>query len=950
MLALAVGAVLLVIVSARGVAGLYTDYLWFSSLDFTSVWSGVLLTKLGLAFTFSAGLFLLCWGNLLLAQRLAPPVRPVGPEENSLAEFHRVLDRRPGAFRAGVALFLALIFGTGAAGRWNEWILFRNSVSFGAEDPLFERDVGFYVFQLPFLSYLANALFAFLVVVVIVTAAAHYINGGIRVQVPGRYVAQKVKVHLSVLFAAIALVKAGNYYLDRFELVFSTRGAVQGATYTDVNAQLPAFHLLIAISLLAAGLFLVNIRQRGWALPVTAVGLWVLVAAVAGTAYPALVQRFRVEPAESTREVEFIQRNIDATRVAVGLQDVDVRPFAYDEILGADALDRNAETVRNIRLWDPQVLQRTYQRLQEVRTFYRFTDVDVDRYQVGNDTTQIVLSARELNPGSLPSDTWENRHLAFTHGYGAVLSPANSVTADGQPDFLVKNIPPQGDPPITEPRLYHGEAIGGYGIVNTGRDEIDYVREDGTAVTNRYDGEGGVGIGTVPRRLAFALRFGDVNPLISGFMTPESRILYIRDIRERVRTIAPFLHYDRDPYPVVLDGRIVWLLDAYTTTNQYPYAQQTDTNRVVAGSGLNHAFNYVRNSVKVAIDAYDGDATFYIVDADDPIAAAYAKAFPKLFATEEPTAELRAHFRYPEDLFRVQTNMWGRYHISEADQFYSQSDRWNIAQDPGSAGATAPSAAPVPAGSPMGSPREGRMDPYYLLMRLPGEPRAEFLILQPFVPFSDDDSRRELSAFMVAKSDPTEYGKLEVFVMPRDRQVDGPAIVNARINQEPEVSSLITLLSRAGSEVLLGNLVIIPIEQSLIYIRPLYVQATGANAVPELKKVIVAFGGRIAIRDTLQQALVAIFGAAPPTLEEGPTGGPDPASPGTPGTPVLTDEVRRLLDEAGRAFADADAALRNGDPVAFATKVQEGRQAFERARQAAGRAVTEPTAASAPPS
>jgi uncharacterized membrane protein (UPF0182 family) len=935
MIALVLGLAFVVILSARGVARFYTDYLWFDSLGFTSVWSGVLLTKVGLALVFSTGFFLLCWVNLLVAQRLAPPVRPAGPEENTLAEVHKVLDRRPGAFRAGTALLLACLFGTGAASRWNEWLLFRHHVAFDARDPLLERDLGFYVFQLPFLTFVANALFAFLVIVVLVSALAHYVNGGIRLQVPGRYVSRPAKVHLSVLFAVIALVKAANYYLDRFELVFSSRGAVEGATYTDVNAQLPAFNLLIVISLLSAALFLVNIRQPGWALPVAAVGLWALVAVVAGSVYPALLQRFRVDPAESTREAQFIQRNIDATRVAMGLDNVDVRPFAYDEQLGADALARNAETVRNIRLWDPEVLQRTYQRLQEVRTFYRFTDVDVDRYRVEDDTTQIVLSARELNPDSLPADTWENRHLAFTHGYGAVLSPANSVTADGQPDFLVKNIPPQGEPPITEPRLYHGEAIGGYGIVNTGRDEIDYVREDGTAVTNRYDGEGGVGIGTVPRRLAFALRFGDVNPLISGFMTPDSRILYIRDIRERVRTIAPFLHYDYDPYPVVLDGRIVWLLDAYTTTNLFPYGQQADTNRLSPGSGLNHEFNYVRNSVKVAIDAYDGHASFYIVDPDDPIAAAYAKAFPKLFASEEPPAELRAHFRYPEDLFRVQTNMWGRYHISEADQFYSQSDRWNIAQDPGSARppTAAPPANPAAAGL-SASPRENRMDPYYLLMRLPDEPRPEFLILQPFVPFSDDDSRRELSAFMVAKSDPNEYGKLEVFVMPRDRQVDGPAIVNARINQEPEVSSLITLLSRAGSEVLLGNLVIIPVEQSLIYIRPLYVQATGANAVPELKKVIVAFGGRIAIRDTLQDALVAIFGDAPPTREEGPGTGPDP---GTPDASAVPEEVRRLLDEAGRAFAEADAALRNGDPVAFASKVQEGRQAFERARQAAGR-------------
>ena len=944
---LATAIVALVVTSARGIAGFYTDYLWFDSLRFTNVWSGVLAAKVSLALIFTTVFFVLLLGNLLIAQRLAPAVRRAGPEEDALAQFHALTERRPRALPVAASLVLALLFGTGVAGRWNAWILYRNSVSFGVDDPLFSRDVGFYVFELPFLVFVTNWLFAALVVVLIVTAGAYYLNGGIRLQVAPPHVTPRAKAHLSVLAGIIALLKALNYFLDRFELVFSTRGAVEGATYTDVRAQLPALNLLIFISVLAALLFLVNIRQQGWMLPLTAVGLWFLVAVVAGSIYPALVQRFRVEPAESTREVQYIRRNIEATRAAMGLGEVNLRQFAYDEQLSAEALVHNAETIRNVRLWDPQVLQQTYQRLQEVRTFYRFTDVDVDRYRVGGELTQIVLSARELNPNSLPSDTWENRHLAFTHGYGAVLSPANSVTADGQPDFLVRNIPPQGEPPITQPRLYHGEAIGGFGIVNTGRDEIDYVREDGTAVTNRYDGRGGVGIGSIVRRIAFALRFGDVNPVISGFMKPDSRILYIRDIRERVRTIAPFLRYDHDPYPVVLDGRITWLIDAYTTSNRYPYAQRADTNRVSGDSDLHHEFNYVRNSVKVAIDAYDGTVTFYLVDPDDPIAAAYAKAFPKLFSLDADVPDaLRAHFRYPEDLFRVQTNMWGRYHIGDPNEFYSQSDRWNIAQNPGSGRGVAAGAPPADTvAATSGGPREGRMDPYYLLMRLPGAARGEFLILQPFVPFSADDSRRELSAFMVAKADPSEYDKLEVFVMPRDRQVDGPAIVNARINQDPEISQLITLLSRAGSEVILGNLVIIPVEQSLIYIRPLYVQATGANAVPELKKVIVAFGDRIAIRDTLQDALVAVFGDAPETREVGPVTSPTP--PGTPATSVLPEDVRRLLDDAGRAFSEADAALRNGDPVAYDTKIQEGRQAFERAREAAGR-TTAPTTAPPP--
>jgi uncharacterized membrane protein (UPF0182 family) len=941
---IAVAALVITIVSMRSVAGFYTDYLWFDSLGFTSVWRGLLWAKAGLVGFFLAIAFGLVWVNLFVADRLAPAVRPPGPEEDALAGLNAFFDRRPAVARVVVAALPALLVGGGVGGRWHDWILFSNGVDFGVADPQYGRDVGFYVFQLPFLSFLVNWLFTALLVVAVVTAAAYYRNGGVRLQAPRGVITPAARGHFSILLAVIVLVRATSYYLDRFEITFSTRGIVHGATYTDVHAQLPAINLLIAISLLAAGLLIYNVRRRGWLLPGIAVGLWALVAVVVGTAYPAFVQRFRVEPAESVKEAPFIERNIKATRAALGLGEVKVRPFAYDEQLSVEALQKNADTIRNVRLWDPHVLARTYQRLQEVRTFYRFTDVDIDRYDVREALTQTMLSARELNPDSLPSDTWENRHLAFTHGYGAVMSPANAVTADGQPDFLVKDIPPQGEPPITEPRLYHGESIGGFAIVNSGRDEIDYVKADGTAVTNRYDGRGGVGIGSILRRAAFALRFGDVNPLISGFMTPESKILYVRDIRERARTAAPFLHYDADPYPVLVEGRIVWLMDAYTTTNRYPYGQRAERDRLGSASGLNHDFNYIRNSVKVVIDAYHGDVRFYVVDPHDPIAAAYAKAFPGLFAgAGEVSDELRAHFRYPEDLFRVQTNMWGRYHIGDPKEFYSQSDRWNIAQDPGTA---RPTATTVPGALPPAqpaSPREGRMDPYYLLVRLPDAPRLEFLMLQPFVPFSEDDSRRELSAFMVAKGDPDDYGQLEVFVMPRDRQVDGPAIVNARINQDPEVSQLITLLSRAGSEVLLGNLVIIPVEQSLIYIRPLYVQATGANAVPELKKVIVAFGDRIAIRDTFQDALVAVFGSAPETLEERPASGTagDTAAPASGG---ISPEVRRLLDRAAQAFADADAALRSGDPVEYARKVQEARQLFEQARQEAAR-----TAAATPP-
>jgi uncharacterized membrane protein (UPF0182 family) len=924
----AVAALLFLLTSLRGIAGFYTDYLWFDHLGFTSVWSTMLTTRVGLALAFGVAFGALLWVNLFIADRVAPAFRPPGPEDELAERYQTLVGHRAGGVRLGLAAVLGVIAGLGVTGQWNSWILFRHGGDFGIADEQFGRDVGFYVFQLPFLRFVTDWLFAAFIFIALITAAAHYLNGGIRLQTPGQRFTPQVKAHLSVLFAVLALLRGVGYYLDRYELTLSTRGVVDGATYTEVNAQLPAITLLILVSLFAAGLLLANIWQRRWALPVTAVGLWLFVAVVAGGLYPAFIQRFQVEPEESTREAEFIRRNIAATRAALNLDEVRVRDFAYTANLTAADLLANEETIRNIRLWDPEILERTYQRLQEVRGFYRFNDVDVDRYVVDGRMTQIVLSARELNLGGLPADTWENRHLAYTHGFGAVLSPANAVTREGQPDFIVQDIPPHGAVEIAQPRLYHGESVPGYAIINTGRAEIDYPTEDGL-VTYAYTGDGGVPMGSLARRAAFALRFGDINLLISNFITSESRILFQRDIRDRLEQVAPFLHFDADPYPVVFEGRIVWIVDAYTTTDRYPYAQRVDTRRQKEGSGLRHEFNYVRNSVKAVIDAYDGDVVLYIVE-EDPIVRAYQRAFPALF-DENPSDALRAHFRYPEDLFRAQTDMWARYHIEDPAAFYSQTDAWNVAQDPGTeAGGTAAIQPTDPVtGQPVGRPRDRRMDPYYLLMRLPGEEQEKFLMLQPFVPFSVDDNRRELASFMVAKSDPGTYGQLEVFVMPRGEPVDGPAIVNARIQQEPEISSLITLLTRAGSRVLHGNLVLIPINNSLLWVRPLYVEAE-ATRVPELKQVIVAYGDRVVMRDTLQESLTAIFGAAPETLEEGLA--PDEAIAAAPGVPDIRD-LAQILDAADRAFQQAEVALRNGNLAEYERHIAEAREQVRQAHE-----------------
>jgi len=946
-------------ISLRAIAGFYTDYLWFDSLALTSVWQGILGARIILALIFMGIFFVLMWVNLWVADRVAPRFRPTGPEEEMLERYHDVVSERPVLVRSVVAALFALIAGAGTSSQWNSWILFTNRQDFGITDPLFDTDVGFYVFQLPFLSFVTSWFFASLVIILLVTAVAHYLNGGIRVQTNGERVTPQVKAHLSVLLGALALVRAAGYWFDRYELTVSTRGAVDGAGYTDVNAQLPAIQLLLLISLFAAGLFLYNIWRRGWVLPVVAVGLWAFVSIVVSGIYPAFVQRFQVEPVESTREAPFIERNIAATRYAMGLHNVETQPFNLNFGLTAEDLANNAATVRNIRLLDPQIVDDTYQRLQADRGFYRFNDLDVDRYVIDGNVTQVVLGTRELNPDGIPVDSWEGRTLTYTHGFGVAIAPANAVTAAGRPDFVVGDVPVRVDEgfelELDRPEIYFGERLSGYAVVGTDRDEVNYLAQDGSTVTTSYEGSGGVSMGSWFRQFAFALRFGQIDPLISAFIRSDSQVLYIRDVRERVRTVAPFLQYDADPYPVVVDGKIVYVIDAYTTSDRFPYAQRANTEQIRPGSGLDQGFNYVRNSVKAVVDTYEGDVTLYVIDPDDPIAAAYAQAFPELFADfDEMPETLKNNLRYPEDIFTVQTNMWSRYHLSEPQAFYEQSGGWDVAQDPGSAVQGAGTTAVTNVAGETTGTRERRIDPYYLLMRLPGEPEESFVNLRSFVPISQRDERKELISFMVAKSDPGEYGRIVVYEMP-STQVDGPAIVNANILSEEFIATRISLLNQQGSNVRLGDLVLIPIEESILYVRPMYVEASGQTAVPELRNVILAYGDDIVMRSSLQEALEALFGDAPPTLEdpefiEGGDDEPaDGAEPGeTPGstttvppattvpptTPAPPDgsTVDGLLAQAGEALEAANAALAAGNLGEYQRLVNEAAELIAQAQ------------------
>lgn len=954
----ALGALVVILIfSARAIARFYTDFLWFQSLDSTQVWRTILFTKFGLGLAFSLIFFVLLNANLLITERLAPVWGPLTAEDELLARYRELVGSRQRTVRVLISVLFALVAGLGASGQWNNWLLFRHGGSFGQVDPLLERDIGFYIFDLPFLSYAVSWMFAATVIILMVTVVSHYLNGGIRLQASGQRVTPQVKAHLSVLLAVLALLKAADYLLQRSQLLLSERGAVRGATYTDVNAQLPAIHLLVLISLLSAVVFIVNIRQRGWALPVVGVSLWVLVAMVAGQIYPWFIQTFQVSRKESAREAPYIERNIAATRTAMGLDSVEERDFDYTGRPPDEVITENASTIDNIRLLDPAVVDRTFSNLESQLTYYRFVDLDVDRYPIAEDGSNVavVLSARELNPTSLPQDTWEARHLIYTHGYAVALAPANAVTSRGRPDFLVSGVSPLSVDPsvagvlsLTRPELYFGEGIDGpgndgYAIVGTTR------REDSAGLESSYEGKGGVEIRGFLRRAAFYLRFGDLETLTSDYLTRQSRILYVRDVRERVRTLAPFLHFDRDPYPVIVEGRVKYLIDGYTTAATYPYAQRADTSQLEPGADLARIeFNYVRNSVKAVVDAYDGDVQLYLTDelygGRDPIVRAYARAFPKLFKPLSSLPEvIRKHLRYPEDLFRLQTTMWGRYHISTPQDFYNASDRWDVAQDPGrDPGGTNPGAT----GSGLSSGSLPRIAPYYLMMRVPGEEDDEFQIFRPFVPHSDDDSKRQLTAFMVGKSDPGSYGKLQVFTMTRrnngkrerNRDVNGPITVNNQMlsTTTGNTSQNITLLNTGGSKVELGNLLIVPIDLGLLYVRPVYVRAASADSAVELRKVIVAVGDRVQVGDTLAEALRRLFTTAKIETREGAVDSLDEVDGSSEGPRGEEPAAAELLDRALQLFDEADDALKNGGAAAlpdYQSKVAQAQDLIERVQR-----------------
>jgi uncharacterized membrane protein (UPF0182 family) len=976
-------ALFLLVTSLRQIAEFWTDLLWFQSVNLQSVWSRTLAAKVGLAVVFVALLFALLWVSLFIVDRLSPVFHPLGPDDELLTRYHQLVDRRVGVLRVIVALVFALITGGGMSSQWNEWLLFTNAVTTGRTDPQFGLDIGFYLFQLPFLTAVVDWLFASLVIVLLVTTVAHYLNGGIRLQASFERVTPQVKAHLSVLLALLALVKAVDYYLQRFQVVFSTRGAVDGASYTEVNAQLPAIHLLIFIAFAAFVLFIVNIRRRGWALPAVAVGLWVFVQLIIGQAYPAVYQRFIVTPEESAKESVAIERNIQATREAYGLDNIDVKDFPVSDSTadGVKAINDNPTITRNVQLLDPDRVLDAFKKKQSLAPALVFNRVATDRYPMqapdgSDELTQVVIANRELSTQAVPSRSWQSEKLNYTHGYGFALAAGNAVDHDGAPDFAVRGIPIENSPAITlndsQPDNYYFNqpltsaqmqpTIPDYSVVGTASPEFDYA--PGHESPRTPGDTGGVPVDSFLKRAAFYLRFGDFDLLLSQYINDQSRILFVRDVRMRALAAAPFLAFDSDPYPAVVDGHTVFVLDAYTTSDRYPFSQHYPNERLDLPLLRVRSFNYVRNSVKVVVDSYSGDMTFYVVDETDPIIQAYQSAFPGLFTSAKAgmSRSLREHLRYPEDIFTVQTDMWGRYHIDNTSDFYNRAGAWEPPPRPadqpapnnttagGATGAGGNAAAANQPGSLVDTRSKTKLDrmaPNYVVNRLPDDPRPNFMLMRSYQPYSEDESKQQLTSFVVARCDGDDLGKLEVYQVRSAREVQGSAFVANQMQVDSLVSQKVSLLDQHGSSVLFSDLVLVPIERTLVYVRSMYVVS---NETPLVQYVVVASGARIYIEPTLRAALRAAFpNSNPQTWEADRTeqpngtssgGSPTTTSPpgtGPPGTgpststPASGGDVQGMLNDAARLFDEARTAQRDNDTALWAQKLKE---AEDKVRQA----------------
>ncbi len=938
--------VIILIASLRSLAGLWTDQLWFSSEGISSVFTTLLGVKLALFGVFGLIFALGIMVNLVLVSRTARSLSVHDVEDEMVIRYQQAA--RP--YLKWIYIAIAVIFGIGAGfsamSQWQNYLLFTHAQSFDAKDPQFGLNVGFYVFRLPFIQFLIGWVIFALVAMTIISAIFHYLNGGIRGSGRVPRLRPAVKVHLSILLALIAATKAVGYWFARYSLVVNGHGYVSGAGYTDIHARMPAINLLFWVAIATAVILVVNIWRPGFALPGIALGVWAIVAIVVSVLYPSLLQTFKVTPAQSSLEHPYIQRNITATRAAYGLTDVAQQPFAGSQTISAAQIKANAQTLANIRLWDPdpQISLQTFAKLQGLRSYYNFNSVAMDRYTINGSVTPVLEGVRQLNAADLPSSSWVNTHLEYTHGNGIVIAPANQVQANGNPVFAVGNVPSVSAtnyPTASQAGIYFGLNDPGYVVANSRQPELDYQTVTGANVMTNYHGSGGVKVNGILRRAAFALRLGDFNLLVSNLVTNQSRIMFVRDIQTMAQKAAPFLSFDSQPYAVLVNGHIDWVLNGYTTSSQYPYSQNASSVTVPQGSGLPSNYNYVRNSVAVVIDAYSGSMNFYNINQRDPILKAYEAAFPGMFKPiSEMSSALRAHLRYPQGVFAVQAAMYGRYHITNVSNFYNAGDAWTLSQTvgAGSPSQTVAVSQQTLANGLVVSGGTVAMSPLYQVESLPGSSTQTFTISDAFVPSSTNGTSQNLTAFMMATSDPTDYGHLTAYATPSGQNVLGPIQADAEIEQSTKVSSIITPLDQHGSSVLLGNVLMIPIDQSMLYVRPLYVTSS-TNPLPQLKYVIAVFNSHVDIESSLSLALSNVFSVSVPSNGSGGSGN-------VTVTPAIAAQARALLAQANADYQAAQAALSSGDLAAYQTNIQAMYSALLSAQALLGSSSTKSTTTS----
>jgi uncharacterized membrane protein (UPF0182 family) len=888
-------------------SGFYIDWLWFKSVDFTTVWSTVLVTKIQLFLIVGLITSLVISLNIFLAYQRRPLYVPTSIEVSGLERLRAQVEPIRRWVFLGIVLALAYFGGTSGMVFWREWMLFKNSTEFGVKDPQFGLDISFFAFRLPMWQALIGWAISTLVLATLASAFIHYMYGGIRTQVQADRTTVAARVQISVLLGLIVLLKAVAYWFDRYALALKESRLITGLTYTDVNATLPAKAILSAIAVVCAILFFANIIRRSWLLPAAGTALLVVSSVLIAGIYPGAIQQFQVKPSESSKEAPYIQRNIDATRSAYDLDGVVMQDYNATLSTSAGQLAKDAATIANIRLMDPNVLSATFRQLQQIKPYYTFPEsLDVDRYTVNGVSRDAVVAVRELNIDGNPSRNWINDHLVYTHGFGFVAAYGNQVDADGKPNFLVGDLPPTKGLGAFQPRVYFGENVPDYSIIGgkKSNEPVEFDYPDDTSANGQknytYTGKGGVPVGSTINKLLFAIKYGEQRILLSNLINSDSKILYNRSPRERVAKVAPWLTLDGDPYPAIVDGKITWIIDGYTTSAGYPYSRSTSlataTNDALTANSAsitaqsNRAVNYIRNSVKATVDAYDGSVTLYQWDTKDPVLQTWMKAFPNTVKPKSAISKgLLEHIRFPEDMFRVQRDILSSYHVKSSAAFYGGQDFWRVPRDPSTFGANA-----------------GAQPPYYMTVQMPGAATPAFSLTTPFVPRG---GRENLSAFAAVNSTAgPDYGKITVLQLPRSTNIAGPSQVASNFEAKPEVANALSLLRQGGSDVVLGNLLTLPVGNGLLYVQPVYVRATGnSSAYPLLQKVLVSFGDVIGFDSSLKGALDQVFGGNSGTN----------STSANPTTSNSSADVSSALQSAKQAIADGQAALAKGDFAAY---------------------------------